>query len=135
MIRQSIELWVCHGNSILLLQVAAGKKRPAFWQPITGGIKKGESVRCAALRELREETGIIADESSLSLIASDISVRISEKLSVNKALFTLQVDQSQVVTNPKEHVDHQWVHREDVIAHLYWESNKVTWSLVENARG
>ena len=53
---------VRYKNEILLVQGWIGNKK---WQLPGGGIKKGEPVKLAAIRELREETGIIIKESKL----------------------------------------------------------------------
>lgn len=52
--------------SVLVVVVTAGGeylllnrvRPPGFWQSVTGSLEPGESLRCAALRELREETGL-----------------------------------------------------------------------------
>jgi dATP pyrophosphohydrolase len=44
------------GEFLLLDRV----RPPHFWQSVTGSLRRGETARAAALRELREETGLIA---------------------------------------------------------------------------
>ncbi len=45
-------------HEVLLLE----RRQPAgFWQSVTGSLESGESPLAAARRELREETGIVAD--------------------------------------------------------------------------
>ena len=44
-------------NDILLIERA---KHPGFWQSVTGSIEAGESAETAAMREVAEETGIVA---------------------------------------------------------------------------
>ena len=43
------------GGEFLLLNRV---QPPHFWQSVTGSLRRGESPRSAALRELREETGL-----------------------------------------------------------------------------
>ena len=42
----------------LLIRRSPHRSLAGVWQPVTGGIEKGESVLKAAVRELREETGL-----------------------------------------------------------------------------
>ena len=65
-------------DRILLFFAAIGhsiepERRPdadGFWALPGGGLESGESHLEAAVRELREETGILADASVLKLIAT-----------------------------------------------------------------
>lgn len=43
---------------VLLLERA---DKPGFWQSVTGSLEDGESMRDAAIREVREETGLEAE--------------------------------------------------------------------------
>ncbi|MBI3070605.1 MAG: lipoyl(octanoyl) transferase LipB [Deltaproteobacteria bacterium] len=52
----SILVVVCAGRRVLLLKRL--EEWGGFWQPITGRIDRGESPHAAAVRELREETGL-----------------------------------------------------------------------------
>ena len=56
---------------ILLMRRSEGRPLPGFWQCVTGTIEPGERVVAAALRELREETGI-ADDSIEALFDMDL---------------------------------------------------------------
>jgi 8-oxo-dGTP pyrophosphatase MutT (NUDIX family) len=46
---------------LLLLRRSPTRSLPGLWQCVTGSIEPGERVAEAALRELREETGIAGD--------------------------------------------------------------------------
>jgi dATP pyrophosphohydrolase len=54
------------GEFLLLNRV----RPPHFWQSVTGSLRPGESPRAAALRELREETGLIGAAGLVDLRAS-----------------------------------------------------------------
>jgi len=42
----------------LILRRAPGEAYPGIWQPVTGRIRRGERPLAAAVREVREETGL-----------------------------------------------------------------------------
>jgi dATP pyrophosphohydrolase len=48
--------------NVLLLERAA---HPGYWQSVTGSQEAGENLRATALRELAEETGIVAEADDL----------------------------------------------------------------------
>lgn len=50
---------VFQGRSVLLVQRGRGP-RSGLWSPPGGHIEPGETARDAALREIREETGVVA---------------------------------------------------------------------------
>ncbi|GAB3261904.1 NUDIX domain-containing protein [Kineosporia babensis] len=55
-------------DSVLLLRRAPGAKfAPLLWDLPSGKADKGESITAAAVRELREETGLEVDESDLQV--------------------------------------------------------------------
>lgn len=50
-------------NDILLIERT---KHPGFWQSVTGSIEAGESAEAAAMREVAEETGIVAPQQAFA---------------------------------------------------------------------
>jgi len=50
-------------NQVLLLERA---DHPGWWQSVTGSQEAGESLAETAIREVREETGLIADKFKLT---------------------------------------------------------------------
>jgi len=100
----------------LLLQRADD---PAFWQSVTGAMSWGETaVRDTAVRELQEETGIVADASLVDLhltyrfpILSKWRHRYAPDVTENvEHAFALRLAARQPVRlNPSEHVTADWL--------------------------
>lgn len=89
---------------------------PGFWQSITGALKQGESALSAACRELREETGIVAEpvdhkKTHVFEIAGAWRARYHPSDTHNtEHVFSLQLEEAIPVTlNKREHSDSVWL--------------------------
>jgi dATP pyrophosphohydrolase len=119
------------GREYLLLKRVAGFG--GFWQSVTGSLEEGETHAEAAVREVLEETGIIAGQRELidlSLvntfeIAPRWRVRYGPGVTHNEEVcFALRVDKCEVRLDPVEHDEYAWAGYEKAIEMLYWDSNK-----------
>ena len=104
-----------------------------FWQSVTGSLRWGESAREAALRELREETGIVVAEDLLDWhqtarfeILEKFKPRYAPDTHTNlEHLFSLEVEADRsVVINPEEHSAFQWRHYSEALDILWSWSNR-----------
>ena len=128
MMRQSIEAWIYHPEDREILLLKVENEKLSFWQPITGGIERGESPEEACLREIKEETGLVLDCSNLTALG-DFTVKIDENLSIHKDLFLVLTEQKDIQISD-EHVGAQWVALDKVSSQLYWPSNQATFEII-----
>lgn len=71
-----VETWTVNSKNQALVTFRDPRKEsyPNKWENTGGCVLAGETVRQGAIRELREETGIIADESELIYLGSSMEV-------------------------------------------------------------
>jgi len=89
-----------------------------FWQSVTGSLRPGEGARSAALRELREETGLLGaaylvdlHESRLFPILPAWRARYASGVCFNREhWFALRLpDRRLIRLNPGEHMEYGWL--------------------------
>ena len=125
------------GREFLLLRRVSSLG--GFWQSVTGSLEEGESHTRAAIREVREETGITAAEVDLIdlgltntfEIASQWLEKYRPGVTHNEEMcFALRVPRSEVVIDPAEHDAYAWVEYGQALHMLYWESTRLAFDAV-----
>ena len=109
---------------ILLIRRAVHRIFPGLWQCVTGGVEPGERVPAAALREVREETGL-ADEAIEAFFDLDqVAPFYDEGLDgvVVSAIFAVRVRPDAEVRLSHEHDAMRWVPIAAVPAAVVWPS-------------
>lgn len=104
-----------------------------FWQSVTGSLNWGEGARDAAVREVREETGIDAGP-GLHDWHHSVSFRILRQFLPRYApgtqynlehLYSLQVDRDRPIRiDPAEHVEYAWKELEESLDIVWSWSNR-----------
>ena len=93
-----------------------------YWHTIAGGVEPGEAFHVAALRELREETGLDAVE--LRPIGEFAYTRESWEdepgLRVHVAAFLIDVEPRWEPELNEEHDDYRWLRRDEAAELLFW---------------
>ncbi len=114
--------WVGNEVLYLLLKRAKTKIYEHLWQGIAGKIEAGETAPEAAIRELKEETGL----HPVKMFVADHVSRFYEVYGdrINLVpVFGIKVDSEQV-TLSSEHSAHSWVTLDEAIDTLIWKGQK-----------
>jgi 8-oxo-dGTP pyrophosphatase MutT (NUDIX family) len=93
-----------------------------YWHTIAGGVEPGEESHAAALRELREETGLEA--TALEPLGDFAYVRESWEqepgLRVHVHAFLVDVEPGWEPELNHEHDEYRWLPREEAAELLFW---------------
>jgi 8-oxo-dGTP pyrophosphatase MutT (NUDIX family) len=116
--RQSVRVLVIDfvGQLLLLNTRDPDRRSLEWWELPGGGIKAGESARAAAMRELREETGIVASNLGrrLAIVEGEFQFRGCH-YEQTEQIFVLMTDQQHVSPialdgdlERQAHLGHRW---------------------------
>ncbi len=124
-----VECWVFRvtpsaGVEILLIRRAAHRIFPGLWQCVTGGIEPGERVPAAALREVREETGLGDADIEAFYDLDQVAPFYDEGTDavVVSAIFAVRVRPDAEAAISWEHDAMRWVAAAEVPAAVVWPS-------------
>jgi len=117
-----IELFVIRHNAgdwrVLTLQRAPDGKRPGSWETVYGKIDPREKPEKAAVRELREETGL---ESEALYDVTVSSFYLHESRTIQMCMtFAAFVDDDADVTLSEEHQKFEWLSLDDACERFTW---------------
>jgi dihydroneopterin triphosphate diphosphatase len=103
---------------VLLLQRAADGKRPLSWETVYGKIDRGERPERAAIRELREETGL-EPESLYNVTVSSFYLHESQTIQMC-ITFAAFVSEDSAVALAEEHQGCEWVSLQEACERFTW---------------
>lgn len=115
----------------LLLKRSPDEKYPNIWQMVTGKIKDGEKAFDAALRELKEETGLTPEELFSVPIVSSVYLPESDEVCMIP-VFVCRVKENSEVKISKEHSQFKWCEFEEAEKLLNWEGQKKAVRLIND---
>ena len=110
-----VEIAACYleiEDKVLLLQCGAHKSEAGKWGVPAGKIEQGETPQQAAIRELFEETGIVAEPPSQIHYVGRLYMR-KPTLDYVYHLFQVTLDLVPAVCLSLEHLDYKWASMRD----------------------
>ena len=112
-----------NGIEFLLLKRAEGIAYSSLWQMVTGKIKKDETAYEAALREIREETGLTPEKFWVAPNINSFYDQARDVIS-NLPVFACRIAADSVVKLSDEHCEYQWTKPEIAKGLLAWPGQK-----------
>jgi 8-oxo-dGTP pyrophosphatase MutT (NUDIX family) len=107
---QEVIIFVRRGDEVLA--VHRSPQNGAYWHSIAGGVEEGESYADAAVRELHEETGLVAEVEPLDHTFDYDGIRVES--------FVVDAPAGWEPTLDWEHDEYRWVSRAEAAELLYW---------------
>ncbi|MDQ3674853.1 MAG: Flp pilus assembly complex ATPase component TadA [Gemmatimonadota bacterium] len=117
-----VEVYVIRRNGgdwrVLTLKRASDTKRPDSWEAVYGKIDSGEQPERAAVREVREETGLEI-EALYNLTVNSFYLHATRTVQMAIA-FVGFVDDSASITLGAEHQEFEWLSLDDACERFTW---------------
>ena len=110
------------GLKFLLMKRSPGKIYEGLWQSVAGKIESGEKAYQAAVRELKEETGLIPKRIFATDHVSQFYEAKFDTLNI-VPVFGIEVEDKEVVLS-EEHSAYTWENLEDAVEMLSWSGQK-----------
>ena len=110
------------GILFLLMKRNLNKIYEHLWQGVAGKIEEGETSSEAAIRELKEETGL----SPVNMFVADHVSKFYEVHGdrINLVpVFGIEVD-SEIINLSEEHISYKWVNINEALNTLVWNGQK-----------
>ena len=111
------------GHEVLQLLRREGAYMGGTWQFCGGRIEPGESAAQAALRELREETGLVPREFSFLSHVESFYLPQADAI-CRRVGFCVPVGREDAITLNAEHTDHRWIARRQIRRLVTWPGER-----------
>ena len=104
---QVVDIWTINSKGKILLTLRSKQKKEyaGYWENTAGAARSGESASQAAMRELREETGITVQQTELHYLGT----RKEDSCFVDSFLVKKDIELQEIVLQPGETEQAQWV--------------------------
>jgi dATP pyrophosphohydrolase len=118
------------GIEFLLLKRSKGQPYSLLWQMVTGKIKSNEKAYQTALREIREETGLIPVQLWVAPTVNSFYEPKDEYICL-LPVFAARVESDRVKLSD-EHTEYKWVDKITAQKLLAWEGQRKAVQIIED---
>jgi dATP pyrophosphohydrolase len=119
-----------NGIQFLLLKRSEGQPYPELWQMVTGKIKENENAYQTAMREIKEETGLVPVQLWVAPTVNSFYEPKDEYICL-LPVFAAKVETDQVKVSD-EHTEYQWVDKITAQKLLAWEGQRKAVQIIED---
>jgi dATP pyrophosphohydrolase len=128
-----------NGIEFLLLKRSEGQPYPGLWQMVTGKIKPNEKAFQTAIREIKEETGLVPSQVWVAPTVNSFyePTRLNDRVGQEDEyicllpVFAARVETEKVKLSA-EHTDYQWVDKSTAQKLLAWEGQRKSVQIIED---
>ena len=107
----------------LLLKRSSEQYYPNLWQMVTGKIKENETAYQSALREIKEETGLIPEKFWVAPTVNSFYSPDKDYICI-LPVFAARVNDECEIKLSKEHTEYKWVNPEEAKQLLAWDGQR-----------
>jgi dihydroneopterin triphosphate diphosphatase len=119
-----------NGIEFLLLKRSEDQHYPGLWQMVTGKIKDNEKAYETALREIKEETGLVPLQLWVAPTVNSFYEPKDEYICLLPVL-AAKVN-SQKIKLSDEHTEYKWIKKEEAQKLLAWEGQRKAVQIIED---
>ena len=123
---------IVDGNlKYLILKRSENEIFPGLWQMVTGKIECGEKAYETAIREIKEETGLLPKKLWVVPNINSFYSQAEDCISL-LPVFAAQLSSSCSVKISEEHCEYKWVSSKEAKKLFAWEGQRKSVNIIEN---
>jgi len=119
------------GIEFLLLKRTEKQSYPGLWQMVTGKIEGKEKAHQTALREIKEETGLLPVQLWVAPTINSFYEPKDEYICL-LPVFAARVEREAKVILSEEHTEYKWVRKDEAKKLLAWPGQRDAVDIIED---
>lgn len=120
---QAVSAFIIHNGKYLLIR-RCSEYLKGTWQMISGGIDQEEKAWDAALREIKEETGLVPQRLYSADVVETFYMKSLDKIILIPVFVAFVQTPNEIALSPTEHDAYEWLEYEQAKERLIWSEQK-----------